>query len=342
MLFGGLVLGLSALAQEEERYLTVDFGKISEADTLHWGWLDTRSKDLEQATALVRQYMELYQQRDQYEANQAIGGMDTNPEIQKLIRENDAYWENYRKAIQDMLKQGGLGADERKALQQQLEDIDKEKETIRQQILASVQSQAAEGRAATEGVDPSAFSEERLMALKKDIRKYLLGKRFWNFSAARQFHNGFVAVAYAKPDGANRWGFLNRQGRLVIPCRWDEVFDFNNRPYYARSVFDYAEDNDDRPWTSVRSGSLLGMIDTTGRVQVPVKFASPGRAQLLFRKTRRGELADAKDAKTRQWGLIDRRGNWVIAPSLPELWWDDETQSFWYQDPAGNPVEVKL
>ena len=331
-----VLLSLGAMAQEQERYITVDFDKVNASDTLRWGWIDTQSKDAEMGIELINQYVELFNQRGAFEAGKKMSQMEANPEVEKAIRENDAMWDGYKDMLKQMLAQPGLGAEERKELQQQLNDIDKQKEQSRKDMLASVKVQADEGREIVSESNQDAFSDEKMLSLKNKIRPYLLGKRFWNFSAARHFHNGFVAVARPGAEGRNLWGFLNRKGRQVIPCKWDEVFDFNNRAYYSRSVYDFAEDDDDRPWTSVRSGSRLGMIDTLGRVQIPVIFANPGRAQIVFQKTPKGELAIVKDVKTHKWGLIDRRGHWYVSPAYPELWWDSEKELFWYMDESEN------
>ncbi|MBO4475793.1 MAG: WG repeat-containing protein [Bacteroidales bacterium] len=331
-----LFLWLGAMAQEQERYYTVDFDKVNASDTLRWGWIDTQSKDAEKGMELINRYAELFNQRGAFLAGKELSRMETNPEVEKAIRETDAMWDSYKETLKQTLAQPGLGAEERRELQRQLSDIDNQKEQSRKQMMASVKAQADEGREVVAASNPEAFSDEIMLSLKKEIRPYLLGKRFWNFSDARHFHNGFVAVARAGADGRNLWGFLNRRGRQVIPCKWDEVFDFNNRAYYSRSVYDFAEDDDDRPWTSVRSGSKLGMIDTTGRVQIPVRFANPGRAQIVFQKTPKGELAVVKDLKSGKWGLIDRKGNWYVSPAYPELWWDSEKELFWYMDESDN------
>ena len=76
----------------------------------------------------------------------------------------------------------------------------------------------------------------------------------------------------------------------------------------------YPVDEDYRPWTSVRKGNLVGMIDSTGRVRVPVKFSFANRAQIIFRETEKGELAPARDAATGLWGVINRKGEWKQKP----------------------------
>ena len=183
---------------------------------------------------------------------------------------------------------------------------------------------AAEGRKAVAGAgDPSEFSDERLRLIKNNLQKYLLGGRLWGFSAARDFRNGFAAVARKDRNGDEHWGFVNRKGLLAIPCRWDEVFNFNNQRYYSLSVWDRPEDEDNRPWTSVRQGGNVGMIYTLGVVRIPVKYPYFSRAQIVFIKTGKGELAAVRDPQTRKWGLIDRAGNWYKQPfSAGELDWD--------------------
>ena len=196
---------------------------------------------------------------------------------------------------------------------------------------------AAQGREAMDGVDPSEFSEERLLLIKRNLQKYLLGGRLWGFSRVRDFRNGFAAVARKDSNGDEHWGFVNREGRLAIPCRWDDVFNFNNQRYYSLSVWDWPEDDDDRPWTSVRKEHNVGMIDTLGVVRIPVRYPYDKRAQIVFRPTAAGELAAVRDPKTRKWGFIDRNGAWYRQPSYgSEPEWDDERNCFLVEDAQGN------
>ena len=187
--------------------------------------------------------------------------------------------------------------------------------------------------------DPSEFSEERLLLIKQNMQKYLLGGCLWGFSAARDFRNGFAAVARKDSNGDEHWGFVNRAGALAIPCRWDEVFNFNNQRYYSLSVWDRPEDDDDRPWTSVRQDHNVGMIDTLGVVRIPVKYPYLSRAQVVFRRTSTGELAAVRDPQTRKWGFIDRSAAWVVKPfSSDEPEWDEEQGCF--VDAEGKEIQL--
>ena len=301
---------LSAGAQE--RYLTLELGLVNKADTLHWCWADTWTEDGKRALQLHQLYTELWAQRMQYSGNEAVMAMEED--LNKALEETDAMWEGLRKTYQEMLKQD-ISEEEKRELRRQIAEIDKNKAESKRQVQATVRNQADEARAGNGGVNTADFSDERLLTIKRNLRKYVLGRKIWGFDRVRDFRNGFAAVGYTSDqDFGDRWGFVNREGRLAIPCVWNDVYNFNNHRYYRVGIYDDPEDADDRPWTSVRKGNLVGMIDTTGTVRVPVRFSFSGRAQIVFRKTENGELAPARDAATGKWGLINRKGEWKVKP----------------------------
>ena len=316
------LLPLAAGAQE--RYRTLRLEPVDAADTLLVGWIDVKAPNAERGLALLNTYANLYEKRARYLAALAEAGIGDNEETANALNEVDAMYESMRKEYQMMLKQEGLDAESRRSLQEALAGIDKDKAEARRQMQGTLDGMAAEGRKVVAGAgDPSEFSDERLRLIKNNVQKYLLGGRLWGFSAARDFRNGFAAVARKDRNGDEHWGFVNRKGLLAIPCRWDEVFNFNNQRYYSLSVWDRPEDEDNRPWTSVRQGGNVGMIDTLGVVRIPVKYPYFSRAQIVFIKTGKGELAAVRDPQTRKWGLIDRAGGWVVKPfSAGELDWD--------------------
>lgn len=322
-----LLLPLAAGAQE--RYRTLRLEQVNDADTLNIGWIDTQSPNAAQGIALVNTYGELVTKRAHYRVAQAEIGMAGDDEMSRELDEIDAMWEGMRKTYTQMLQQQGLGAEERKEIEQALADIDKNKAETRRQVQGQLELNANAGRESMAGLDPSEFTDERLLLIKNSLKKYVLGGRLWGFSSARDFRNGFAAVARKDRNGDEHWGFVNRAGKLAIPCRWDEAFNFNNHRYYSTNVWDRPEDEDDRPWTTVRKGNSLGMIDSTGVVRIPVSFARTYRSQIVFVKTAKGEFAAVQDAKTRKWGLIDREGNWYKQPfSAGELEWDPDRRCF--------------
>ena len=331
-----LFLFASLVAGAQERYRTLRLEPIDAADTLLVGWIDVKAPNAERGIALLNTYAKLFEQRAQYRAAQAEAGLG---EAGGVLDEQDAYFEEMRKLYTQMLQQEGLGAEDRRSLQEALANLDKEKAAARRSLGEGIRGMAEEGKAAMAGVDPSEFSDERLRLIKNNLQKYLLGGRLWGFSAARDFRNGFAAVARKDRNGDEHWGFVNRKGLLAIPCRWDDVFNFNNQRYYSLSVWDRPEDEDDRPWTSVRQGGNVGMIDTLGVVRIPVKYPYLSRAQIVFIKTGKGELAAVRDPRTRKWGLIDRAGNWYKPPfSADELDWDRAKGVFF--DADGKEIQL--
>ena len=106
------------------------------------------------------------------------------------------------------------------------------------------------------------------------------------------------------------------------------------------NVYDNPEDEDFLPWTSVRKGNLVGMIDTTGTVRIPVRFSFENRAQIVFQQTEKGEVAPARDAKTGKWGLIDRKGKWLLKPTCRSLDWDTEQNCLIYTDDNGQEHQL--
>ncbi len=332
-----LLVALNVMAQE--RYVTLRLEPVNEADTLNVGWIDTQSPGRDRGLALARTYADLINKRAQYRLALAQIDMAGNDEVSQALGEMDTYWEELRKTYTQMLQQEGLGAEERKEIEQMLADIDKNKAETQRQIQGQLAYNANEGQAALAGLDPSEFTDERLLKIKNSIQKYVLGGRLWGFDEVRDFRNGFAAVARKDRNGDKIWGFVNRAGKLAIPCRWNDVFNFNNQRYYSTSVWDRPEDEDDRPWTTVRSGNSIGMIDSTGFVRIPVRFSWNYRPQLVFIKTAKGEFAAALDPKTHEWGLIDRSGNWFKQPfSAEEIEGDRDAGVF--LDSSGNIIKL--
>ena len=139
-----------------------------------------------------------------------------------------------------------------------------------------------------------------------------------------------VAVARKDAAGNRKWGFMSMTGRMVVHCLYDDVLDFNNRRYWSNPGFDDRPDEDERPWTVVRKGDRIGMIDNTGKVMVPIAFGLYQDVEkMVFHMTPKGELAAAKDPSTKKHGLIDRRGNWVVPPQHEELAWNGDDQCFY-------------
>ena len=179
--------------------------------------------------------------------------------------------------------------------------------------------------------DTQEWEETRLMTIKASISKECGGGKLWAFSSFREPRHGLVAVARKDAAGNRKWGFVSMTGRMVVPCIYDDVLDFNNRRYWSNPGFDDRPDEDERPWTVVRKGDRIGMIDNSGKIMVPIIFGLYQDVErMVFHMTPKGELAAAKDPSTKKHGLIDRKGNWVIQPKYEELGWNGDDNCFCY------------
>lgn len=157
-------------------------------------------------------------------------------------------------------------------------------------------------------------------AVKKKIAAMAMGGKLYNYSKVRNFRYGRAAVAI-QVNGEERWGFIDETGRRVVPCKYSNVFDFKNRRYRSGGVFDPQSDMDDRMWTTVwEPGKGMGMVDADGREVIPCRYRSDkfGYIYIEFLKTPWGEYAPVQDRETGKFGIIDRSGNYTLAPSYTE------------------------
>ena len=87
---------------------------------------------------------------------------------------------------------------------------------------------------------------------------------------------------------ASKWGYMNRDGKVVIPPQFDDEGDFFGGLAKARI------------------GKTWGFIDESGRVIIPFRFASAGNFQ--------EGLAPVQ--VERKWGFTNREGRLVIEPQF--------------------------
>lgn len=205
----------------------------------------------------------------------------------------------------------------------------------------------------------------KMYAVKRRIAALMVDGRLHNYVDMHDFRHGRAAVAirerfYSKGEGVwtyrNVWGFVDERMQLVIPCRYEKVFDFNNyKNYRSQGVFEKFYDRDDRPWTTVfpkeYGGGMMGMIDRDGREVIPVKFIchEAHHMWIEFFKTPWGEFAPVTVLITKGKyleGIIDRNGNYTLKPAYDHIVWYTDLQCFGttgdnrvYFDPYGNKIE---
>lgn len=85
-----------------------------------------------------------------------------------------------------------------------------------------------------------------------------------------------------------KWGFLNRSGKLVMPCQWDEVGLIELQRF-----------------AKVRRGSFWGVVDNQGRVVIEPELDSVSSDCQGFVKVQKGNF----------WGLVDDQGIVVVEPN---------------------------
>ncbi len=127
---------------------------------------------------------------------------------------------------------------------------------------------------------------------------------------------------YAVVQHAGKYGVVDRSGAWVIPCRYRQHYSFN---YMLRDGDCYAIYSDDGkireicgydqvcPWTKnfwqVTRNGRLGLVDSTGRLIVPMAFTS------LYIRGNKILAADSSGL----FGQLDPSGMWIFRPVYRRL-----------------------
>jgi WG containing repeat len=109
------------------------------------------------------------------------------------------------------------------------------------------------------------------------------------------FRDGLLAV-----EKNNKYGYVDRQGRLAIALKFDQVTNFSEGLAIVQT-------------TDKTGQTAIGCIDRQGRYTFPPQMAIDN-----IRDFREG-LAAARDARTKRYGFIDRTGKFVIPPKFDQV-----------------------
>ena len=107
------------------------------------------------------------------------------------------------------------------------------------------------------------------------------------FEDARDFTNGFAAVQVG-----DKWGYIDKTGRLAIPPRFDDADDF------------------DATLAMIVIGDKFGFINKTGKIVIPARYSY---AEPYFRRYARFGNAPW------DFGYLDVAGNVIWDPRVAEL-----------------------
>lgn len=140
------------------------------------------------------------------------------------------------------------------------------------------------------------------------------------WEAVSYFKNGLARV---KRDG--KWGFIDMEGNLVMPCQWDEIAVPDYCKYWSKCEYRVKRDGKygyldmdgkeiltcewdavgkyDAKWMTVKRDGIWNVRDGEGNL------LAPGEKETLF-VFHEGMTLIQDDAG---WGLVDREGREVIA-----------------------------
>jgi len=128
------------------------------------------------------------------------------------------------------------------------------------------------------------------------------------FAAAGPFSEGRAMVGIAEPSWSinYKWGFIDTEGRWVTKPQYESASEFSEG------------------LAPVLMNDRVGFIDLQGRIAIQPQFAPDGSGGCVLDgrvgASRFSEGLAAVQLKTgvwgKEWGFIDRRGNWVIQPEF--------------------------
>lgn len=148
------------------------------------------------------------------------------------------------------------------------------------------------------------FSEDLAWVVSEDESPNAInkeGKIIFSLQSAEEvriFKGGFAAYRIMGKDGKNMWGFVNRNGAVIINPQFEKV--------------GYFEDG----LCPVSNGSdKWGYIDESGKIVINYQFSSAG----IF------TAGSAIVSLNKKFGAIDKTGKYLINPQFDFMWKDGES-----------------
>lgn len=128
-----------------------------------------------------------------------------------------------------------------------------------------------------------------------------LQKNYYSYGI---FQNGLAAVAIPNEKSENKnallWGFVDKSGKEIIKCQYDEIVD--DHDYYKADRLGYFQVRKGNQWLLInqKDNQVLSGYDAYG-----------------YRRFEEGLCSVLKDGK---WGFVDEEGNEVIKPQYEVVW----------------------
>lgn len=320
-LFAMLMTGKSVYAQNLLRITPVEAG-----DTLLVGVV--QAENYSKVYALLVRYNKMLDNRSLDEMKQNSKKVDEDFSENALA---DALKKNENERVKALKTLAGLpdGSDKQKMIAEINRIYDELKKTLPAKFNEMKQMSGDTSKKIAD-MPGGSYSVDSLYILKGAIASLCADGRLHNYDKSREFRHGLAAVS-RKVDGKRVWGFIDGRACEIIPCIYDDVFDFNNRKYYrSNGAFEVLKDADTRPWTTVWKNGKAGVIDNKGNVVIPFEFkaGSGGYSGVFFKQTPWGEFAPVRDYKSGKAGIINREGKYTVPPRFEYIEWDDTSESF--------------
>ncbi|PQJ09740.1 hypothetical protein CJD36_017580 [Flavipsychrobacter stenotrophus] len=135
------------------------------------------------------------------------------------------------------------------------------------------------------------------------------------------FREGLAVVK----DTSDRYGYINKKGRIVLPCIYNEAKDFNDGgavvnttvgKYEMVTYKPYDDDENELEEITERRriyGDSVGVIDKQGKLIIPCMY----KAIMYYSKT---ELMQVRIHRYDEWGSINTQNELVAPYSISSSW----------------------
>ena len=164
----------------------------------------------------------------------------------------------------------------------------------------------AKSDASSEAAIDSNTSQDAASNADTEISINILVPPIWDFDSVGEFNNGF-----AKVEKDEKYGVIDKTGKIIVPLEYDEVGDFQNG-YAAVGRGDY-------------TNKKYGFVDLNGNVVIPLIY------DYVRHYKREGIVWVSKDRKE---GFVDMAGN-IIVP----IEYDDA--AFFYYPFSNNIIKTE-